>query len=380
LVQTLAACGGSAAAEIRDDQGIASSFFHLEDQACQTFDLLRITFQFAFDGYDALDTLFLECSLDGGTIYHIIGSWTRGLNGYTNEDICYDGSVLLSPTQFNALGFGNNVRLRFRSSANSADDKVFVDNILFQGHSFSPPGPPDSVPSSEPSMEPSEMPSIIPSEVPTPNGTADYRDEDDICPQDRLNPPDKWQIQPYVDTNGGDLNEISSIVFSNQTSPGSRYAYTASEQEQNTLKVLKFTDYGVGGTGEVVAEYTLAITIEPNDDWEAIALGPCTDSNDASAYTIDETCIYIGSIGNDRDPKRSVLRIFKFVEPMLNMTSPQNITDQSVAIIEYAYDTTNGFSSTTLDGKYSLFPFDLQFENNIRTYMRRTTCSRRNVC
>jgi hypothetical protein len=156
-----------------------------------------------------------------------------------------------------------------------------------------------------------------------------------------------------------DLNEMSYIVFSDQTSPGSRYAYSASDKEQKSLKVLKFSDNIFGGTGEVVAEYTLDITIVTNDDWEAIALGPCTDSNEDSEYTIDQTCIYIGSIGNNNDPKRDVLRIFKFVEPLLNMTSPQNITDQSVAIIEYAYDTTNGFSSTTLDGKYGLSPFEL---------------------
>ena len=101
-----------------------------------------------------------------------------------------------------------------------------------------------------------------------------------------------------------DLNEISYIAFSEQTdSSGARYAYAASDKEQFSLKVLKFTENDVGqhfhGAGTVVATYTLNLSAYSNDDWEDISLGPCTDSNVDSAYSTTDTCIYIGNFGNN---------------------------------------------------------------------------------
>jgi hypothetical protein len=216
-----------------------------------------------------------------------------------------------------------------------------------------PSGEPSTVPSKAPSMFPGDVPSSAPSRTPSLPPIEDNRDEEDICPLTRINPPEKFEIQPYTGSVGGlvddDLNEISYIAFSDQTSPGSRYAYTASDKEQRSLKVLKFSDNIFGGTGTVVATYTLDIAIGTNDDWEAIAFGPCTDTDSGSVYTVDETCIYIGNIGNNRDPKRGTLEIFKFVEPVLDTESPQSLNNLPVATIEYTYGA--GFSNTTLDGK-----------------------------
>jgi len=134
VIDTSAACSGGAAAEIKDDLGVESSFYHQEDKACKIFDLLRITFEFMYVGYNPLDSLFVEISLNQGADFHIVGSWTRGVNGFNNEGTCYDGYLLLSPAQFNEIGFGDKVRLRFRSSANSNTDRVYVDNIRFEGY------------------------------------------------------------------------------------------------------------------------------------------------------------------------------------------------------------------------------------------------------
>lgn len=231
-----------------------------------------------------------------------------------------------------------------------------------------PSDSPSLAPSSSPSREPSSYPSsgptlsLAPSSGPSPPPVDDTRTEDDICPQGRLDPPLKYEIQPYPDTVTGDgvdddLNEISYIAFSEQMSPdGKRYAYTASDKEQFSLKVLEFSDNIMGGSGVTVATYKLDVELNENgdyDDWEAISLGPCTDSNSGSGvYTVDQTCIYIGNIGNNRDPKRDVLKIFKFVEPQIDTVSPQSIINPplSVTTIKYEYDTSGGFSSNTLDG------------------------------
>lgn len=137
LVDTLAACSGSAAWEIKDDRGVESSIYHKQNHDCGTYLLLRITFQFVFEGYDPFDTLFVELSLDGGATYHIVGSFSRsipGVGGYNETGVCYDGKVLLSPAHFNVAGFGAQARLRFRGSANANGDKVYVDNVKFEGY------------------------------------------------------------------------------------------------------------------------------------------------------------------------------------------------------------------------------------------------------
>jgi hypothetical protein len=176
-----------------------------------------------------------------------------------------------------------------------------------------------------------------------------------------MNPPKKYSITPYVDTVAGDgveddLNEISSIAFSQQMdSNGARYAYTASDKEQFSLKVLKFTNNGIGqhfhGSGTVVATYTLNLSAFNNDDWEDISLGPCTDSNVGSAYLMTDTCIYIGNSGNNARSgyvQWDVLKIFKFKEPIINNAAPQSLA-VNVATIQYRYG--DNFFLTYNDGK-----------------------------
>ena len=102
---------------------------------------MRITFDFKFDGYDHLDTLFAEVSVDGGSSYFIVGDWAldvvdwaAGNVSYTNG-VCSTGKVVLSPVELRELSFGDQVRLRFRNSANANNDKVYVDNVKFEGYS-----------------------------------------------------------------------------------------------------------------------------------------------------------------------------------------------------------------------------------------------------
>jgi hypothetical protein len=157
-----------------------------------------------------------------------------------------------------------------------------------------------------PSSGPSNLPSL--SSLPLSSPSAPLTRED-ICPLDWLDPPEKYQILPYDDTITGDgieddLTEISYIAISDQMDPsGNRYAYVASDKEQFSLKAVQFTDNGLGKhfneIGGVVATYALNLTDYTNDDWEDISLGPCTDSNDGSVYTVDQTCIYISNFGNN---------------------------------------------------------------------------------
>ena len=133
------ACEGTWAAELHEDRGVKSSIFHTSSYPCDLFAYLRVTFQYKFRSYDHLDTLFLEISLDGGSTYFIVGDFAHsviepGIVDPLTNAICYQGLVLLYPSQFRLSSFGNNVKLRFRNSGNAANDRVYVDSIRFEGH------------------------------------------------------------------------------------------------------------------------------------------------------------------------------------------------------------------------------------------------------
>jgi hypothetical protein len=371
-------CYGSKAVKISNGRGLESSFSSSADIACDSYSLLRIVFQFRFDGQDHLDTLFAEISVDGGTHYFIVGDWAGDVVDWAGGNIeyingvCSTGKVMLSPMHLRESSFGDQVRLRFRNSANSDGDTVYVDKVTLEGYipsdvpshspSSSPPAPQTVPPtlSSSPIAVPSEVPSTL---TPSP---IELLSREDICPLDRLNPPEKYSITPYIDIDTtdiveDDLNEISYIVFSEQTDDsGTRYAYVASDKEQFSLKVLRIADNVFGGThfngvGTVVANYTLNIADFSNDDWEDISLGPCTDTDIDSIYSVTDTCIYIGNFGNVNDRsgyvERDVVKIFKFKEPLLNTAAPESLT-VDVATIQYRYGAS--FSNPIIDGKFCM--------------------------
>jgi hypothetical protein len=167
---------------------------------------------------------------------------------------------------------------------------------------------------------------------------------------DRRNVPAKYEILPYIDTDTtddveDDLAEISYLAFSEQTDEnGNRFAYAASDKEQFSLKVIQFTDNvfasHLNGLGNTVATYTLKLPAPPtNDDWEDMSLGPCTDSDENSAYTTDQVCIYIGNTGNNARSnyeQRKKLKIFKFLEPTIVNFTPEDL-EVDVATIEFEY-------------------------------------------
>jgi hypothetical protein len=132
-----------------------------------------------------------------------------------------------------------------------------------------------------------------------------------------------------------------------------------SDKNQFSLKFIKFTDDLVttnflSGSAETVAVYTLNVPYD-NDDWEDISLGPCTDSETDSAFGVDETCIYVGNFGNNNRGngyiQRELLKIFKFPEPLFDVSSlPQ---DQTVDVATIVYRYANPFNEERrIDGKY----------------------------
>jgi len=390
---------------ISDNDGAKSSAFHKDDHDVTPCSGLRIQFWFLPRKMDGDEDFFLEYSADGGSTYVTVMQYVRGRE-FEN------GNFYFSKVNMNEADFDlqtSQARIRFRCDASGNKDYVYIDEVVFQGlileenepfvpsqipslypsdfpsqwpsaspsagpskapsddsptfqsPSFLPSNLPSEWPSDPPSSQPSGMPSLssFPSSFPTMPLT-----RDDICPRDRVNPPEKYEILPYTDTISSDnveddLNEISYIAFSEQkeSSTGIGYAYVASDKEQFSLKVVRISDNVFGqhfnGIGDVVMMLNLNVPFQ-NDDWESISLGPCTDS-DGSVYMADQTCIYVRNTGNNvRGPnspyvQREVLKVFKFVEPVIKATSPPQSFPIDVAAIEFRY---GNFTQTLYDCEY----------------------------
>lgn len=234
--------------------------------------------------------------------------------------------------------------------ASTFADRIWNGQINYEVVSEATPAP-TPWPTPKPTPRPTKRPVPRPTDPPTSSVQSYY----DICPLDRRNPPEKYLINN--DRNQYNLAEISYVAFSEQRSPsGNRYAYAAGDGAQRELKVLElrdnvFDDWNhFTGRAEVVATIELKDVPTRSEDWEDMSLGPCTDSNDNSAYTVDQTCIYIGSIGNNRRDKADFLKIFKFVEPRVFPSFPPTKYEEPVATIQYKYG--RGFSRRTKDGTF----------------------------
>ena len=139
-------CGASSVYSLKlsEDRGARSSAWHVNSYDCSSYDILRITFQFRFQGYDHLDTFFMEISFDDGFNYFMVSDWAYSVaesadNIFLDNEVCYDAKVLLVPSQFSSptvptTAFSNQVKLRFRNSGNAGNDRAYVDNILWEGH------------------------------------------------------------------------------------------------------------------------------------------------------------------------------------------------------------------------------------------------------
>lgn len=314
---------GSASLRLRDNSGVASSAFHTLSYNVMPYSALRVSFWFYPYSMENGEDFWLQYSHDNGSSWKTVKSYVRGTD-FENGRF-YESSIDLKGPSY--VLQTTTAKIRFMCDASDDGDRIYIDEVRFQG--------------------------FIPAT------------RADICPLDRLNPPQKYSISPYIDTIPGDrveddLNEISYIAFSEQMdSNGARYAYVASDKEQFSLKVLKFTENGLGqhfnGIGTVVATYRLNLADYSNDDWEAMSLGPCTDSDVDSAYSVSDTCIYIGNFGNNLRPspstyvQRQVLKIFKFKEPVINAASPRSLA-VDVATIRYQYG--SGFTLTYKDGEF----------------------------
>jgi hypothetical protein len=122
-------------AYISGHDGAASSIAHQTNQFATNFSWLKVQFDFLLDGFDHMDTFFVEVSLDSGGTYFIVADWALGTKAISLLQTCYrSNTVVLNSNNFGVSRFGPEVRVRFRTSANLSTDSVYIDNILLLGH------------------------------------------------------------------------------------------------------------------------------------------------------------------------------------------------------------------------------------------------------
>jgi PKD repeat protein len=118
---------GTYSMEIRDNSGVASSFYHTSGHNVTGFTELEIDFYFIAVSMDNSNEDFWVQYYDGSGWY-TVASFARGIDFENN--IFYHATVTLTNAEFN---FPTNARIRFMCDASGNWDWVYIDAITFSG-------------------------------------------------------------------------------------------------------------------------------------------------------------------------------------------------------------------------------------------------------
>jgi len=119
---------GSNAAEIRDNSGVASSFYHGSSYDVSGFSDLEIEFYFVAVSMDNAREDFWLQYYDGSS-WLTVATWVRGTD--FDNGVFYNTVVQLPAGSFN---YPTNAQLRFMCDASGNRDWVYIDNVEFRGY------------------------------------------------------------------------------------------------------------------------------------------------------------------------------------------------------------------------------------------------------
>ncbi|MEZ4388129.1 MAG: S8 family serine peptidase [Candidatus Krumholzibacteriia bacterium] len=117
---------GSAAADIQDNSGVASSFYHTSSYNLTGYTELEVDFYFYAVSMEVNEDFWLQ--VYNGSSWVTVASWARGTS--FNNNTFYHVTVPLTPAQVN---FASNGKLRFLCDASGNADDVYIDQITFSG-------------------------------------------------------------------------------------------------------------------------------------------------------------------------------------------------------------------------------------------------------
>jgi PKD repeat protein len=119
---------GRAAADIQDNSGTASSFYHTAGYNVSGYTELEVEFWFYAVSMESGEDFWVQY-YDGST-WRTVATFARGTS--FNNNTFYNPVVTISSSQYN---FPSNARLRFMCDASDNNDDVYIDEIEFRGMS-----------------------------------------------------------------------------------------------------------------------------------------------------------------------------------------------------------------------------------------------------
>jgi PKD repeat protein len=117
---------GSAAADIQDNSGTASSFYHTASYNVSAYNTLEVSFWFRAVSMESREDFWVQY-YDGST-WRTVASYASGTDFSNN--VFYNKTVTISRSQYN---FPTNAKLRFMCDASNDADDVYIDEIEFRG-------------------------------------------------------------------------------------------------------------------------------------------------------------------------------------------------------------------------------------------------------
>ncbi len=118
---------GSNAADIQDNSGVASSFYHTLGYDVSGYAELKVDFWFMAVSMDNSNEDFWLQYYDGSS-WQTVETWARSIDFENNQ--FYHETVSISSSQYN---FPANAQLRFMCDASGNQDDVYIDEIEFRG-------------------------------------------------------------------------------------------------------------------------------------------------------------------------------------------------------------------------------------------------------
>ncbi|MBU0982367.1 MAG: PKD domain-containing protein [candidate division Zixibacteria bacterium] len=118
---------GSNAANIQDNSGVSSSFYHTGSYNVTGYSELEVAFSFIAISMDNTSEDFWVQYFDGST-WQTVAALARGID--FDNNVFYNAVVTISSSEYS---FPTNARLRFMCDASGNADDVYIDEIEFRG-------------------------------------------------------------------------------------------------------------------------------------------------------------------------------------------------------------------------------------------------------
>jgi hypothetical protein len=117
---------GSAAADIQDNSGVPSSFYHTADHNVTGYNTLEVDFYFVMVSMETNEDFFVQYY--NGSAWQTVATFARA--GSIQNNVFYHATVTIPRTTYN---FPTNAQIRFMCDASADNDDVYIDQIEFRG-------------------------------------------------------------------------------------------------------------------------------------------------------------------------------------------------------------------------------------------------------